>query len=146
MTPFGYGDADKAIKNFCYNVIELGNTGPTWKTYKRKDLHLHLAVGWSQSGQEGCTANPSKEGDELDNRLALYMCSQQFLAAVNNCNTDTISKKYGQSPFTWNGDLGCLDFYIGGHGDDWNCDNLGSRPHECSGDELKDDPNAPKVF
>jgi hypothetical protein len=93
-------------------------------------------VQWSQSGQDGCKT----QSGELSNRLTIEDCKAGFIANINNCNTDTISKKYGSNPMTWNMGLGCVDFYVGGHGDDWDCPN---NDHECSGSELPQDKNAP---
>jgi hypothetical protein len=137
FTSFSYGEADKAIKNFCYNVVEIG-IQPTWKTYKKDGLHLHLAMGWSQSGQDGCHPIPP---EDLNNNLPISDCESQFLANVNRCNTDTIEKKFGSNPMVWNSDQGCIDFYIAGHGDDWDCNGAGTV--ECSGTELPDDEDAP---
>jgi len=137
LTPFGYGELDKAIQNFCYNAIELSTpAAPIWRTYKREDLHLHLAVQWSASGQDGC----KKQDGELNNQLSIEDCKSGFITNINRCNTDTISQKYGSNPMVWNMASGCVDFWVGGHGDDWECPN---NDHECSGKELPQDSNAP---
>jgi hypothetical protein len=43
----------------------------------------------------------------------------------------------------WNSDQGCIDFYVAGHGDDWDCGNMGVVPQECRGNQMQDDPDAP---
>ena len=65
--------------------------------------------------------------DHIDEKV----CVEQFLAAMNRCNKDTITKKYGNYPMTWNSPGGCVDFWLIGHNLDWTCDNLGVVPDEC---------------
>jgi hypothetical protein len=57
----------------------------------------------------------------------------QFLAAMNRCNKDTITKKYGQYPMTWNGPEGCVDFWLVGHHEDWECGGDDGDAVECTG-------------
>lgn len=45
---------------------------------------------------------------------------------MNRCNKDTVEKKYGQYPMTWNSPGGCVDFWLIGHEDldKWSCVTL----------------------
>jgi hypothetical protein len=132
VTSFDYGTANADINDFCKGGLDLlVPSAPLWYTYAHTDTHmkLHLGIQWTQreNGQDGC--NPYQNSDHMDENV----CVEQFLAAMNRCNKDTVDKKYGQSPMTWNSPGGCVDFWLVGHGEDWDCDNLDDKPEECEG-------------
>jgi hypothetical protein len=134
FTQFDYKRADTDIRDFCKGGVELAvPTAPLWQTYDHtKDdinMKLQIAIQWSQraQGQEGC--NAFQTSDHIDENT----CIEQFLTAMDRCNKETISNKYGQLPMTWNSPGGCVDFWLVGHGTDWSCDDLKDKPTECEG-------------
>jgi hypothetical protein len=129
-TSFDYGTANTGIFDFCKGGLDLTvPSAPLWNTYDHTGMKLHLGIQWSvRSGaQEGC--NAYQNSDHIDENT----CVTQFLATMNRCNKETISKKYGQHPMTWNSPGGCVDFWLVGHGADWDCDSgdLDNDPAEC---------------
>ncbi|KAF4460878.1 hypothetical protein FALBO_12336 [Fusarium albosuccineum] len=123
------GQAEEAISDFCGHNIELPKAAqPVYKTYKMDGVTLQLITQWSQQGQDGC--NKAEDGG-YHPELSQSDCEAKFNSAVNNCNTDTTSEKYGQKPYMWNSPNGCVDFYIYGDGEDWDCEGLGVVPVQC---------------
>ncbi|KAJ3549351.1 hypothetical protein NM208_g546 [Fusarium decemcellulare] len=128
-TKFSLGQAEEAISDFCGHNIELPKAAqPVYKTYKMDGVTLQLITQWSQQGQDGC--NKAEDGG-YHPELSQSDCEAKFNSAVNNCNTDTTSEKYGQKPYVWNSPNGCVDFYIYGDGEDWDCEGLGVVPVQC---------------
>lgn len=131
---FDWGRANSDIQLFCQGGIDLlVPTAPLWKTFDHSEddinMKLQLGIQWSQrpQGQDDC--HPSQNSNHIPEKV----CVEQFLAAMNRCNTDTITKKYGQYPMTWNSPGGCVDFWLVGHGSDWSCDGQGIETPECKG-------------
>ncbi|KAF7561026.1 hypothetical protein G7046_g3111 [Stylonectria norvegica] len=128
-TKFTLGQADDAITDFCSHAISLPDAAlPVFKTYKQDGVTLQLITQWTVSGLQGCNA----PADGINHpELSQSDCEARFNSAVNNCNTDTTSEKYGQRPYTWNSPNGCIDFWIYGDSEDWSCDDLGVLPVPC---------------
>ncbi|KAM0426516.1 hypothetical protein ACHAPT_008208 [Fusarium lateritium] len=128
-TKFSLDQAEEAISDFCGHKIELPPAAqPVFKTYKMDGVTLQLITQYSQQGQDGC--NKPSDGQRHP-ELSQSDCEAKFSSAVNNCNTDTTSEKFGQKPFVWNSPNGCIDFYIYGDGEDWDCEGLGTIPLQC---------------
>jgi hypothetical protein len=134
FTSFDYTTASNDINDFCKGGVNLLPIAePIWNTYDHKDkeMSLHLAIQWTQrdGDQDGC--NPYQNSDHISEKD----CIEQFLAAMNRCNKDTVEKKYGQYPMTWNSPGGCVDLWLIGHEglDKWNCDKPYNESEECQG-------------
>lgn len=129
-----YGRADADIKDFCKGGVDLSvPSAPIWRTndHTKADINMNLqiAVQWSvrPEGQDGCNAYQDS------NHLGEKTCIEQFLAAVNRCNKETITQKLGQAPMAWNSPNGCVDFWLVGHGPEWSCNDLKVKSPECEG-------------
>ncbi|KAH6889338.1 hypothetical protein B0T10DRAFT_513799 [Thelonectria olida] len=127
-TKFTLDQATQAIDDFCSHDISLPSAAqPVKKTYQYDDVTLQLWTQWSSKGQDGCN-DPSDQ----DAHLSGDACRERFLGAVNDCNTDSTTDKFGNYPYIWNSPNGCIDFWIYGNGDDFNCDEIfGTVPLPC---------------
>ncbi|KAF4627771.1 hypothetical protein G7Y89_g10378 [Cudoniella acicularis] len=59
-------------------------------------------IGLSLAGQTGCNA-------QTTNLLSFTDCQSYFTQAMDNCDTNTVTAKYGAKPLTLNTANGCLD-------------------------------------
>ncbi|KAK7431852.1 hypothetical protein QQZ08_001470 [Neonectria magnoliae] len=128
-TKFSLSQAEDAISDFCSHEIVLPKAAqPVFKTYKMDGVTLQLITQWSTTGQKGC--NESPDGG-YHPEMSQSDCEARFTGAVNNCNTDSTDDKYGQRPYVWNSPNGCIDFWIYGDGEDFDCEGLGTIPVPC---------------
>ncbi|KAI5457009.1 hypothetical protein BGZ63DRAFT_365966 [Mariannaea sp. PMI_226] len=127
-TSFTLDQATKAIEAFCaHDITLLKAAQPVKETFKMDGVTLQLWTQWSSKGQDGCN-----HVDNPDYGVPSDVCKERFLGAVNDCNTDTTTEKYGNYPYIWNSPNGCIDFWIYGDGADFTCDEiLGVVPVPC---------------
>ncbi|KAF7554414.1 hypothetical protein G7Z17_g2935 [Cylindrodendrum hubeiense] len=120
-TSFTLAQAQEAITDFCSHTIDLGTAYDyVSKMYKTDGVTLMLSTRWDNTDWDGkCTVADKS----LASTVAQSDCETQFLAAVNDCNTDTVLSKYGVSLRVWNSGIGCIDFFINGLPADYECSN-----------------------
>lgn len=128
-TKFSLSQAEEAIADFCSHEIVLPVAAqPIFKTYKMDGVTLQLITQWTTTGLQGC--NEPADGAYIP-EVAQSDCEARFTGAVNNCNVDTTDDKYGQRPYVWNSPNGCIDFWIYGDAEDWDCEGFGVLPVPC---------------
>jgi hypothetical protein len=102
---FSLDEATQAINTFCSADRNVDSPLVGGSTVDGIDIQMVMKKS-SGSTFAGCPSFQSGYVVSADD------CKLYFLSAVNNCNTDTTSAKYGQMPLTWNSPGGCIDFMI----------------------------------
>jgi hypothetical protein len=92
-------------------------------------------IQWVDIKYSGCNDENPRTGNRYSKDIANAWdeatCITQFLAAMNRCDQDTLTKKYGQHPMTGNSSGGCVDFWLVGHDAGWSCGDGDLDPPEC---------------
>ncbi|RDL34329.1 uncharacterized protein BP5553_07457 [Venustampulla echinocandica] len=71
----------------------------------KSSQYLHMTHHWSDN-QDGCKPKPKSLSG-----IPYKDCQHAQLLIIDNCNTDTVTEKYGGAG-RWNSPIGCIDFEI----------------------------------